>query len=139
MITKPLDLLINNHTEIIISRERNKGRFTQWLLIVAKGHDVLRKCIDKCVHNINKKSSINHVDKLTGPTVYTEAIKEVFEKDIYTINDNLLNIKYKDKNVTFYGFDYENFAKFKTKQSDLLYKNRVHWIQEQSTNKVVNL
>lgn len=137
IIVKPLDLLINHDTELVISRERNKDRFTQWLLIVSQGHEVLKKCIDKCMYNINNRSSINHVDKLTGPTVYTESLKEVFENEIYFLNDSILNTKYQEKHAIFNGFDYEKLAKYKLSCSNLLYKNRKHWIDDQSKNQVV--
>lgn len=106
-IIKPLDKLISVNDEAIISAERKTGCFAQWALIFKKEHPILKKVIELIVNNILNGNCLS-VHELTGPTVYSQAIREVyFER--YESNANSIvhseNLKSSYKNhvdVTYY-------------------------------------
>ena len=60
IIHKSLDELIQIDDSAIISREGNKGYFMQWMLILEKGHPILKLTIDKCIYNINNINLLDH-------------------------------------------------------------------------------
>lgn len=128
IIKKPLDDLIKDDDQLIVTREGNKGFFVQWCLMCEKGNKVMEECIKECLYNIENLES-NDIHVITGPTVYRNVLEKLYGKSIYYTDDKTLNDKYTD--VRFYGCDYEEFADFKNKNYRLLYKDKKPWKYEQ--------
>ena len=115
----------------VVSREGNPNKFVQWMLIFTPEHPILKTCIDKCVQNISCGKVVD-VTELTGPVVYSDSIREVLnDSSCYYKSDEQLN-QLSDKNgVMFHSFDYRGYANFENPYKNLLYKNKVHWRNEQ--------
>ena len=144
-INKSLDLLIKAQDQAIISREHNTGLFVQWCLMFAPNHPILKRTINLCIQNINNKSS-NNLSLLTGPAVFTMAVNQSLKmhhnindkSNLCNTNDSILNNFFnninKEVRCKFFGFDYGNFCEFKHKHHLLLYKNVIHWRDENVHN-----
>lgn len=72
----PIQTFLSENDQAAISRERNKGLFSQCCLAFEQGHPILKAAIDKSVKNIKNRSSTN-IAALTGPLPFTEAVNEV--------------------------------------------------------------
>lgn len=139
-IERPLNELIADEDEAIVSSEGNLGLFAQWALIFKSGHPILKKIIDFIVDNIKSNRYPNDIHKMTGPTVYTNAINDFH----YEIRNNKLiqnkitrntDITFRNNNVSYrlYSIDYNNFFCFKHNASQFLYINKKHWTEEAQT------
>ena len=137
-IEKPLNELIKDNDQSIITAEGNPNMYVQWALIFSKGHPILKKTIDLVISNIKNNTYPNDIHSMTGPGVYTKAINqfhmEVFNNEInHTQINHFTDIEYKTNNVSYrlYGIDYNNYFCFKHNLTDLLYNGKKHWRQEQ--------
>ena len=109
----------------IISTEKNPEVFVQWALIYEAGHPFLSKTIALVMENIKHNKHPHDVHRMTGPTVYSDAIKKCIEEDP--------DIKYRHL-----GTDYNGHLKFKYPLSKLsLYGNGEHWKKQQLTQAVL--
>jgi len=145
-INGSLDNLINDNDDAIITCEKNANLYVQWGLIFNKNHVILKKTIDLVIQNIRNNAFPNNIHKMTGPTVYSVAINEVF-KSMYNkplIHKNInvnTDITYQEKSISFriYGVDYNKYFTFKHKDCDILYKNKDHWRKEQHEKDLLKL
>lgn len=108
----------------IISEERNPGMYVQWALVFEANHPFLQKTMELMLNNIKKNSHPHDVHKMTGPTVYSEAIKQSLAENP--------NIPYRQL-----GIDYKGHFKFKYPLSKLLYQRGTHWKKQQLTRPVL--
>ena len=115
---KGLDKMIQPGDEAIITHERNPGIYAQYALVFAKGHPILQRCIHKIMENIHNERYVNDIHRLTGPTVFTEAVNDC-------IADGTAG-KYR-----FFGVDYEGFLKSKYILHSGLFKKREKWRKAQ--------
>lgn len=137
-ITKPLNLLIKNEDNAIITMEGNPNLCVQWGLIFSKQHPILKKTIELIVYNIKNNCYPNDIHKMTGPTVYTKAICDV-HRELFNENINFkeinktTDITYKSNEISYrlYGKDYNEYFLYKHPLTYLLYKNKKDWRQEQ--------
>lgn len=139
-IVKPLSELINPNDTCIITREGTPGSFNNWIMIFEKGHPILLKAIENCCNNIVNKTT-NDICYLTGPAgPFTDAVNEIM-KPYYTRDTHLYYEKDEDLNkilnnptneirCRFYGVDMNEFAKWKHKHTNDLYKGHIYWRQE---------
>jgi len=136
-ITRPLNELIEENEQCIITREGNPGIFNNWIMIFDKGHPILLNTINNCCHNIINKTSYD-VCYLTGPAgPFTKAINETLipfytkNTHLYYEDDNELNkILNNPDNILrcrFYGIDMETFAKWKSQFAEELYIGHTYW------------
>jgi len=146
-IEKPLNDLIRDHDEAIITAEGNPGLYVQWALIFSKQHPILKKTIDLIVNNIKNNRYPNDIHKMTGPTVYTRAINEVHMNlfagkiiDHKKINKNI-DITYRLNNISYrlYSIDYNGYFCFEHKYKHLLYYGKKHWKQEEKDKQLLHL
>lgn len=123
-ITKSLHGMIAENDRAIISEERNPGMYVQWALVYEAGHPFLAKTIEKILDNIASNRFPNDVHRMTGPSVYSEAIRECMEEDAA--------ISYRTL-----GIDYNGYFKFKHPLNKLLYQGREHWKKTQLKQSVI--
>lgn len=120
-IVRPLSLIISEQDAAIITRERDHPYFVQWALIFEPQHPFLAKALEICVQNINSNSYPYNVHQMTGPSVFTQAIKECLAKDS--------SIRYRE-----FGIDYERVKKQviipKHFLNSFLYFGDTHWAKE---------
>jgi mannosyltransferase OCH1-like enzyme len=115
--TRNLDELIQPDDAAIITKERNPGIFAQYALVFEKGHPMLKRCLDKILDNIENDKHSNDIHRLTGPTVFTEAVNECIEEG---------NGKYR-----IFGVDYNGFLKSKHILHAGLFVKREKWQKAQ--------
>lgn len=137
-IEKPLDELIKDEDQAIITAEGNPKLYVQWALIFSKQHPILKKTIELICNNIKNNSYPNNIHKMTGPNVYTKSINEIHKKLFNNIINHIdikkdTDITYKLNNISYrlYGLDYSGYFCFRHEFVHLLkYKNK-HWTQEE--------
>ena len=127
-ITGNLDELIESQDRAIISREGNPGYFLQWMMIFEEKHPILRRAIEICVENIQNRTK-ETVFHITGPDVFTRAIKEYTCENAYEMDDMKLNNMFSNV-CRFYSVDYPSYGIFKHDRSDELYVGNLHWQNE---------
>ena len=140
-IEKPLNELIKDDDNAIITAEGNPNVYVQWALIFSKQHPILKRTIELIVNNIKNNSFPNNIPEMTGPLVYTRAINEIHMElfnfkiiNFIQINKNT-DATFKINNISYllYVIDYNNFFRFKHEHELLLYKEKVHWRVEVNT------
>lgn len=143
-IDYPLRNLIRDNDEAIITAETNPELYVQWALIFSKNHPILKKAIELVVDNIKTRRYPHDVHKTTGPTVYSKAINEV-HKELFGIELQYRFIQY-DTDITFiknnisyrlFSFDYNRLFTCKHNAASYLYKNKIHWLDEQKEKSVI--
>lgn len=141
-IIRPLNELIEEDDQCIITRENNKGIFVQWFLIFEKNHPILLDTINECCRNITNKTT-NGILSLTGPKVFSNSINKIMKplynkniKDLYFEDDknlnSILNRRSNSIRCRFYGIDMKTFAQFKHDYTKDLYKGHTHWSDQKS-------
>ena len=136
-IDKPLNDLIKNDDDAIITCESNTNKFANWCLMFDKYHMILRRVIDLIVHNITTNAFPNDIIRMTGPIVFSKAIHDIF-KVLYSkelVHDNFstnTDITYHKNMIKFriYGIDYNEYCTFKHEDWEILYHKKRHWRQE---------
>jgi mannosyltransferase OCH1-like enzyme len=124
-ITGKLDDFIEQDDVAIISKEHNPGLFVQWALIYQPGHPFLQKTLDMVLDNIRHNRYPHDVHKMTGPSIYSNAI-------------NACLVENPDVAYRLLGYDYNNHLKFKYPLSKLMYTNKAeHWKKKQITTPVL--
>jgi mannosyltransferase OCH1-like enzyme len=143
-IELPLDSLINDDDEAIITAEGNPNLYVQWGLIFKKEHPILKRTIDRIIENIRINRYPNDIHKMTGPTVYTEGINEIHrelfnEELVHSKIDTSTDITYSKNNISYriYGKDYNQYFCFKHIFCGLLYNNKKHWRQEEKEKPLI--
>jgi len=109
----------------IITREGHPELYAQWALVYAPGHPFLKKTLEMVQHNINTNKYPNDVHRMTGPSIYTEAINASLAVDP-SIPYRLLGTDYNKHLKVKY-----NFGKF------FLYQQGGHWKTEQMSTPVL--
>jgi inositol phosphorylceramide mannosyltransferase catalytic subunit len=143
-IEKPIRTFITDADEAVISAETNEDLFLQWALFYTKEHPIIEKTIEYTVRNIKEKRYLNDIANLTGPGVYTEALKFLHKlnqkselnwndvsretNDSYKINENTYRI---------FGIDFNGNLNFKIPESRYLYQDLEHWKVQQSKHSVI--
>jgi len=136
-IDKPLDELIKQEDQAIITAEGNPNLYVQWAMIFSKEHPILKRTIELICNNIKNNSYPNSIHQMTGPSVYTRSINEIHmelfnsiisHKDIKRDTD--ITYKFNNTSYRLYGIDYNNYFIFKHNLNHLLY-NKKHWRQEE--------
>ena len=134
---KPFSELLREDDNAVISREKNSGLFVQWCLIFNKEHPILKYAIEQACSNILFRSQTNVVF-LTGPVVFSQAVKRAYENiDVYSLSDEEANKHINNKKLgkqkcRVYSHDYGNFAQYKHDQAEnLLYVEKPYWHEQQ--------
>ena len=150
-INFPLDEIINEGDEAIISAENNQDNFVQWALFFKKEHPILKEVIEIVTDNINKNLYPNYLTnaedliKLTAGGPFTKAIKNIhkehMKKDLSwseITNKTDILFKKKDKNDNFndrlLGVDFNGKLTWKAKESYQLYELKQHWLKDLDDN-----
>lgn len=126
-INGKLDNLIRPDDTALLSPEKNPVCFVQWAMLYESGHPFLEKTIEMMLDNIRHNKFPHDVHHMTGPTVYSLAIKECLNKNPAIPH-------------RIYGIEYAPHLKFKYKLGKFfLYKKKSdHWKKLQLTSSVLN-
>ena len=140
VILQPLDNLIQETDQCIITREGNKGAFNNWIMIFEPKHPILLQAIHNCCFNIANRTTTD-ICQLTGPWgAFTNAINKTmipyYHKNthLYFESDSdlnrVLNGGLNQVRCRFYGIDMGEYAKFKHEYCVDLYKDCKYWREE---------
>ena len=149
---RPLDELIRDTDDAIITREPVGPVYVQWALMFCKNHPILEKTIQNVVFNIKNNIS-NNIIRMTGPYPYTLGVDQIcnlcgynsqLERENLSLWTNNSNIEQKpDKTYTYnnynfriYGVEYGSFALSWIPEKDCLYSNEHphHSVEDQYKN-----
>jgi len=145
-IEQPLDLLIRDNDNAIISQEGNPGKLLQWALIFSPNHPILKYTIDIVIDNIKYNRFHNDIMNMTGPVAFTRGVNKYHEElygDILIshnhIPDKSIDIVYGDSDSSYriFGIDYNGFFTFKYKDHRFLYFNVPNWRDEIKTKNLL--
>lgn len=117
LILEKIDDIILPSDTAVISLEGNKKNYVQWALFFEAGHPFLKKTLDLVIENLKLNQYPYDVHKMTGPAVYTDAIRACLKHNS--------DIKYRET-----GVDYDNKLKFSYSMSKFfLYglSRKNHW------------
>jgi inositol phosphorylceramide mannosyltransferase catalytic subunit len=78
---KPLATLILPTDEALIAWERNQMFYVQWALAYAPGHPFLVRTMEVILDNLKSNRFPYNVHAMTGPSAYTQAIRESLAAD----------------------------------------------------------
>lgn len=135
----------------ILTLEPTKTDFIQWVLIFNKDDEVLETCVEMIIQNIRNKKYKNDVMSLTGPTLFTNAIKKVlklssdFELDV-SKNETLEKLN-SSKYYYLPNIQHDEYFLFKHKYNHLLRERKKaflksyspdqdHWSEFQKKNSI---
>jgi mannosyltransferase OCH1-like enzyme len=135
LIINPLDELIRENDDAIISADGNRGLYVQWCLIFTKEHPILKQVIEVVVDNIKNNKYPNDVIKMTGSEAFSEGIQRLhFLENEKLIDHSLIK---NDTDISFYtreliqyriySINYGNYCLFTHNKSDLLFMNKKSW------------
>ena len=137
-IEQPLDTLITEEDDAILSAEGCPGLYVQWALIYCKGHPILKRTIELVVENIKTNRFPNDIHKMSGPSVYSRAINETHTALFRTIIHHEKIKKHTDHTYRcndimyrLYGIDYHPQFLFQHSGTALLYHNKKNWRMEE--------
>jgi len=114
-ILNKIDSFVFEKDAAVISNESNGEYFIQFALFFEANHPFLEKTIELLISNLKNNSYPFDTHKMTGPTVYSKAIKQCMETNP-EIPHRILGIDY-EQNIQFsfpgsktflYGFSRKN-------------------------------
>ncbi len=117
------DFIIDSDVAVL-STERNPDLYVQWALIFEPNHPFLKKTMEIVIENLENNFFPNDVHKMTGPSAYTEAIKQCIKTNP--------DIRFRTE-----GIDYNGHLKFKYFLNKLLYSKGEHWKKAQTKTTVL--
>lgn len=126
-VNKKFDDFILPSNCAVVTDEDPPTYYVQWALIYEAGHPFLKKTLEKVLKNIQENNFPHNVHKTTGPTVYTEDVKECLAEN-------------PEMPYRFLEPDYDKNLKFKYKLGKyFLYKDKSeHWKKLQLKQNIIN-
>jgi mannosyltransferase OCH1-like enzyme len=124
---KKLDDIILPDDHAIITLEGNLELYAQFALFFEAGHPFLKKTIEMAVENLKANKYPHNVHKMTGPTVFTSAVREC-------ISENHA-IQYRQM-----GVDYNGLVKFSYPMSKTFlygFSRKNHWKKQMKTKSIL--
>lgn len=125
-LNRPLREFILEDDTALVTDEDPPTYYVQWGLVYEAGHPFLQRTLEKILDNIKNNPFPHNVHKTTGPTVYTDAIKECLQE-----NPNIPH--------RFMGPHYDDNMLFKYKLGKFfLYKDKSeHWKKKQLSQNII--
>ncbi|HEU4606681.1 MAG TPA: glycosyltransferase, partial [Chitinophagaceae bacterium] len=121
-----LDKMIRPGDRAIVTHEGNPEYYAQYALVFDKGHPFLKRTLEKCMDNIRNNRFPHSGHEMTGPTVYTAAVKECIAEGIA-------------EEYRIWGTDYNGFLHPRHPLRKRLYKKGEHWREAQQLRPVLHL
>jgi len=125
-INGKLDDLIRPGDTALLSPEKNPVCYVQWAMIYEPGHPFLIRTMEMMLDNIRENKFPHDVHHMTGPTVYSLAVRDCLKKNPAIPH-------------RIFGIEYGKHLKFKYKLGKfLLYRKKSdHWKKLQLTSPVL--
>ncbi len=125
-LNKPLRKIIREDDAALVCDEIPPTYYVQWGLAYEAGHPFLKRTLEKIMDHIEHNPYPHNVHKTTGPTVYTDAVKECLAE-----NPEIPH--------RFTGPHYDNGMKFKYNLGKFfLYKDKSeHWKRKQVSQNII--
>jgi mannosyltransferase OCH1-like enzyme len=96
LITSKIDDFIKPEDVAVISNESNLNFFLQYVLFFEPQHPILKRTMDLMISNLKQNTYPYDTHKMTGPTVFTKAIKDCMTKEP-KVGYRILGIDFDDK------------------------------------------
>lgn len=127
-IINKIDSFIKPEDNAVIAYEGNGNFYIQYALFFGAKHPILKKTLELAIKNLQSNKYPNDTHKMTGPTVFTEAVKD-YMKNSEDTSYRILQKEY-DGNLQF------SFRSSKT----FLYgfSRKEHWKKQSASIPVVN-
>ena len=123
-----IDNFVKPDDKAVISYEKNMKHFIQFALFFEANHPFLKRTLDLIFDNIINNAYPYDTHKMTGPTVFTQAVKECIKESP--------NISYRTLGVDYEGKVQFSFPTSKTFLYGFSRKN--HWKKLSSKIPVIN-
>lgn len=125
-LNKPLRKFILENDSALVTDEIPPTYYVQWGLVYEAGHPFLQKTLENILDTIQKNPHPHNVHKTTGPTIYTDSIKECLKE-----NPNIPH--------RFMKPHYDDCMQFKYKLGKFfLYSDKSeHWKRKQLTQNII--
>lgn len=125
-LNRPLTSFIQENDCALVTDENPPTYYVQWGLVYEAGHPFLKKTLENVMENISKNPHPHNVHKTTGPTVYTDSIKQCLAEQ-------------PDIPHRFMKPHYDNCMKFKYKLGKFfLYSDKSeHWKRKQLSQNII--
>lgn len=127
-IVRPLSLIIKDNDEAVLTKEGDHPFFVQWALIFGKDHPFMERTLRKVLDNIKHNRYPDNVHRMTGPSVFTEAVEECLRE-----NPGIPH--------RIFGTDYERKSKAvmipKHFLNRMIYFGHLHWKKQQRKRSVL--
>jgi len=127
LFLRPLHETVSPDDCAIISLEKNGHFFIQYALFFEPGHPFLKKTLEIIKSNILENKFPFDVHKMTGPTAFTEAIRQVIQespevkyRQIGEDYDEKVKFSYRMSKTFLYGFSRKNHWKRMAKKHAVL-------------------
>lgn len=78
-IINKIDTFINPEDRAVIAHEGNGNFFIQYALFFEAKHPILKKTLELAIENLLQNTYPNDTHKMTGPTVFTRAVKDCLQ------------------------------------------------------------
>jgi mannosyltransferase OCH1-like enzyme len=127
LIVDQLDHFIRPDDSAVISLERNDQYYIQYALFFEAGHPFLKRTIEIAIDNLKANRYPHNGHQMTGPTVFTAAIKECLEG----ANPPACRVM---------GYDYDDKVKFSYRGSKTVlygFSRKTHWKKQMKTSSVM--
>ena len=126
MFLTKIDEIITPEDSAVISLETHGVNYVQWALFFEAGHPFLKETLTQIIENIKTNKYPKDVYRMTGPEVFTKAIKKCKEAAA---------VHYRE-----IGADYDKKAKFSYPMSKFFlygFSRKTHWRNQSKTKNVL--
>jgi len=126
-ILKKLDSIIMPDDSAVISLESNMKCYVQYALFFDKGHPFLKRTLEVVIDNLQNNRNPYDIHSMTGPTAFTNAIKECLADSPETQYrqldfdyNRMVQFSYPMSKTFLYGFSRKNHWKNQSKTKPIL-------------------
>lgn len=134
---KSLDKIINKNIDILLVRDKNADNIYNAVMGFPKSHFIMKKCVEKCLDNIEKETFKNKGKYCIYHTTGPELIKEVFEE--YLKNNTKESIKILTKELDRDISDYNIYSKIFNYEKTYIYDGQEKVMKTKFKNSVSNM
>jgi mannosyltransferase OCH1-like enzyme len=127
LFINPINDIVQPEDHVIISLASHKNNYVQWALFSEPGHPFFKRTLDLVIQNLKNNTYPSDVHKMTGPTVFTNAINDCLKESSQAKHrimgvdyDNKLKFSYRLSKFFLYGISRKSHWKNKAQSEQVL-------------------